>query len=137
MQIHTPDEIAVLVRTRRHEVGLTQTALADRIGATRQWVNALESGRPRIELGLALRALAALGMTLNLRATDQAAERETLGESAREALDVPSTGAPSTVRAVRGAPRPVVTWPAKRPSLDAVLAAARDPRPAPQTKAAR
>jgi HTH-type transcriptional regulator/antitoxin HipB len=63
--IRTPQEVGLLVRDRRNALGLTQEELAERVGATRQWVRLLESGKPRLELGLTLRALHALGLTLD------------------------------------------------------------------------
>lgn len=109
MQIHTTRELGELVRTRRHELGLTQDALAARIGSTRQWVVALETGRPRLELGLTLRALASLGVTLDLRVID------TNDAQAAGPTRVPR----ATAHAVSGPPRP---------SLDAILAGARELR---------
>lgn len=67
MRIRTSQELGLLVRELRQRRGLTQTALAERIGATRQWVYGLETGRPRLELGLTLRALTALGATIEVR----------------------------------------------------------------------
>lgn len=128
MQVHTPDEIGELVRTRRHDVGLTQAALADRIGATRQWVNALESGRPRIELGLALRALAALGVTLNLRATDHPPVSGAGEARGMRTQDQGPTRAPTAFPGASGPLSNETKRPVVRPSLDAVLAAARGSR---------
>ena len=60
-----PREIGLLIRDRRLAVGVTQAALAERVGASREWVRLLESGKPRLDLGLTLRALTALNITLN------------------------------------------------------------------------
>lgn len=66
MLIRTPREIGLLVRESRRTLGLTQAQLAERIGASREWVRLLESGaKPRLELGLTLRALTALSITLD------------------------------------------------------------------------
>ena len=110
MQIHTTRELGELVRARRHELGLTQGALAERIGSTRQWVVALEAGRPRLELGLTLRALASLGVTLDLR-INETSDTQAAGSAAR----------------VRRAPAHAVSGPS-RPLLDAILAGARELR---------
>lgn len=67
MRIQTPHEIGLLVREQRRALGITQQALAERIGATREWVRRLESGKPRTELGLTLRALTALGCSLDVQ----------------------------------------------------------------------
>jgi transcriptional regulator with XRE-family HTH domain len=118
MQIHTTRELGELVRTRRRELRLTQGALAERIGATRQWVVALETGRPRLELGLTLRALASLGVTLDLRVN--------------EASDAQSAGPARLGRATAQ----TVSGPSQ-PSLDAILAGARELRRTSTEKGAR
>jgi transcriptional regulator with XRE-family HTH domain len=65
MVVRTPREIALLIRDRRIAEGVTQAELAERVGATREWVRKLEAGGPRLELGLTLRALTALDITLD------------------------------------------------------------------------
>ena len=77
--IRTPREVGLLIRERRKEVGFTQAELAERVGSSREWVRLAESGKPRLDLGLALRALAALGITLDAgtpeRSTSSAGQR--------------------------------------------------------------
>lgn len=65
MLIHTAHEVGLLVRDRRRAARMTQAELAERVGASREWVRLLESGKPRLELGLTLRALTALGIRLD------------------------------------------------------------------------
>jgi y4mF family transcriptional regulator len=65
MIVRTTREIGLLVRDRRRETGLTQAQLAEHVGASREWVRLLESGRPRLDLGLTLRALSAVGILLD------------------------------------------------------------------------
>ena len=72
MRVHTVDEIAALIHETRKQAGISQQALADRVGASRQWVQRLEAGVPGIELGLTLRTLTALGIQLDLRASASA-----------------------------------------------------------------
>ena len=74
MIVRTSHEVGLLVRDSRRAAGLTQAALAERVGASREWIRMLESGKPRLELALTLRALTALGITLN-------AERESSGRN--------------------------------------------------------
>ena len=66
MRLHTADEIGTAVREARRQRGLSQGALADLIGASRQWVQRLEAGTPGVELGLTLRALTGLGLRLDI-----------------------------------------------------------------------
>ncbi len=66
MILRTPAELGLLIRSRRHELGLDQQALATRIGASRLWVIEIERGKPRAELGLVMRALTALDLHIDV-----------------------------------------------------------------------
>lgn len=66
MVILTADELGLLLRARRRELGWDQQTLAARIGASRLWVVEFEKGKPRAEVGLVLRALAALGLRIDV-----------------------------------------------------------------------
>ncbi|HEX6473362.1 MAG TPA: helix-turn-helix domain-containing protein [Streptosporangiaceae bacterium] len=66
MRVTTPAELGAYVRQRRRRLRLTQRELADRAGASRQWVVALEAGKGRAELGLVLSTLSALDLDLDL-----------------------------------------------------------------------
>jgi HTH-type transcriptional regulator/antitoxin HipB len=46
-----------MVRLKRQEKGLSQSALAAKLGVGRKWIIHLESGNPKAELGLILKAL--------------------------------------------------------------------------------
>lgn len=59
--------VGALVRETRVAAGLTQTQLAARIGASRFWVAAFEKGKPSAELGLALKAIHALGLAITIK----------------------------------------------------------------------
>ena len=72
MLIRTAHEIGILARERRRALRITQAELAERVGASREWVRLLESGKPRLELGLTLRALTALGIALDAQIADSA-----------------------------------------------------------------
>jgi DNA-binding XRE family transcriptional regulator len=61
-----PAVIGALVREGREAAGLTQTQLAERIGASRFWVAAFEKGKPSVEPGLALKAIQALGLAISI-----------------------------------------------------------------------
>lgn len=61
-----PDQLGRAVRLKRQEKGLSQLELAAQLGVERKWVIRLESGNPKAELGLVLRALDALGIRASL-----------------------------------------------------------------------
>ena len=73
MQIRTPTDLGALLRERRREMGLSQAALAARVGASRQWVVDLERGKTTVALGLVLRTAAELRLTLRVEASSIAA----------------------------------------------------------------
>ncbi len=66
MQIRNAIDLGAAIRDRRRSLKLAQSQLAQRIGVTRQWVIDIEKGKSRAEIGLALRALDALGLHLAL-----------------------------------------------------------------------
>lgn len=72
--------LAAAVRGRRRELGLTQAELATRAGVSRKWVYEFEAGKPAAELRLILRALDALGLTLELGSQDDARSTSTLAD---------------------------------------------------------
>lgn len=61
-----PEQLGRVVRLKRQEKGLSQSALATQLGVERKWVIRLEAGNPKAELGLVLRALAALDLQPSL-----------------------------------------------------------------------
>lgn len=65
MKIISVRDIAALVKQERKKLGWTQAELAMRSGVSRDWVIALEKGKPTLELGLVLRTLKALGLSLD------------------------------------------------------------------------
>lgn len=64
MELRTPADVGAAIRARRRALGMDQSTLARRVGVGRQWIVAMEKGKPRAALGMALRTLAALGITL-------------------------------------------------------------------------
>jgi len=66
MLIRTPKDLGAALRDHRRRRALDQLALADKIGASRQWVVEVEKGKPRAEVGLVLRAFDALGLALSI-----------------------------------------------------------------------
>jgi len=64
--IRNPEQLGRAIRLKRKERSLSQSALAARLGVGRKWVIGVESGNPKAELGLILKALEALGLRASL-----------------------------------------------------------------------
>lgn len=62
--LHSIADVAAAIRDRRRALDLSQAALAERVGVSRQWIVAVERGKARAEVGLILRALDVLGVSL-------------------------------------------------------------------------
>ena len=71
VQFRPPLELGLRARERRRELGLSQAELGQRIGVGRQWIVAMESGKSRAELGLVLRAISALELSLRIDFDDR------------------------------------------------------------------
>ena len=71
MFIRTPRDLGAAIRDRRRRRGWSQRELAEKVGASRQWVNEVEKGKTRTEIGLVLRTLDALDVTLRLDRDDR------------------------------------------------------------------
>lgn len=103
--------VGALVRQARMTAGITQTELGQRIGASRFWVAEFEKGKASAELGLALKAIQALGLAIRIepRAT---IERPAKPE-AKRTRDREPTLADVIARTIlsRAAPSSVVGWP--------------------------
>lgn len=67
VRVRSPAELGALIRARRRELGLDQSALADKVGVSRQWIIEIEKGKPRAAIGLVLRTLSALDVLLDAR----------------------------------------------------------------------
>ena len=67
MNIRSPLEIGLIIRERRKKLGINQAELARQIGVGRHWIIEVERGKSRAELGLVLRALSALKLTLEIK----------------------------------------------------------------------
>ncbi|MEP6779929.1 MAG: helix-turn-helix domain-containing protein [Gemmatimonadaceae bacterium] len=79
--------LGALVREARETARFSQTQLAERIGASRFWVAAFEKGKPSAELGLALKAIQALGLTLHIgHPNDQPVQQTPTKESAKQPI---------------------------------------------------
>ena len=63
-------DVAAAVRGRRQKLGLSQADVARLAGVSRQWVSEFESGKPTAELGLVIRLLDALRLSISLDERD-------------------------------------------------------------------
>jgi|SRR5205823_8165556 len=66
VNVRTPSDLGALIRDRRKDLGLGQALLAEKAGTSRQWIVAVERGKSRAEIGLVLRTLTALGLSLTV-----------------------------------------------------------------------
>ncbi len=76
MHIRGTRELGLIIRDRRRARGLRQEELARQIGVSRQWIVAIEHGKPRAGISLVLRTLNALGLALDV--DDRQHKRPTL-----------------------------------------------------------
>ena len=75
MLIRTPADLGALIRERRIALKLDQEALAKAVGTSRKWIVEVEAGKPRAAVGLILRALRSLGVTLQVNTSGQPERR--------------------------------------------------------------
>jgi HTH-type transcriptional regulator/antitoxin HipB len=73
MLVNNVRELGIRLRDQRLEMGLSQAALAKRVGVSRSWVIQAERGNAGAEIGLVLKAFAALGLDLDVRAANRPA----------------------------------------------------------------
>lgn len=66
MRVDGVHALAKEVKYLRKRAGLSQTELAEKIGASRSWVARLERGEERLEVRLVFEALWALGQTIQI-----------------------------------------------------------------------
>jgi HTH-type transcriptional regulator/antitoxin HipB len=100
MWIGTPEDLAQAVRDRRRHLGVSQGSLAERVGASRQWIVALEQAKPTVEVGLVLKTLAALGLRIDVRDPDYDATpyADALRAAASQEVDRTGDGVPPVRR---------------------------------------
>ena len=58
--------LGAAIKARRLELGWSQAKLAQQLGVQRQWVIRLEAGSEGAEVGTVLRALSALGLSIEV-----------------------------------------------------------------------
>ena len=76
MLLRRPHDLADLFRDGRARSGWSQSALAERLGVSRQWVSLVETGRTSVEFDLVVGALQALGYRLSVESSEEAPSRQ-------------------------------------------------------------
>ena len=66
MRAASVHDFATIVRGRRRDLGLTQGALAARVGVSRKWLSEFERGATAPDLGLVVKTLDALGLEISI-----------------------------------------------------------------------
>jgi HTH-type transcriptional regulator/antitoxin HipB len=112
----TPAIVGALVRDARTAAGLSQSELGARIGASRFWVAQFEKGKPSAELGLALKALQALGLTVRLEPRppkETVDKRQTGRKHATSASAIPAVDLGAIIAALTVTPKgkSAIEWP--------------------------
>lgn len=64
MLLRRPHDLAQLLREARLRAGLSQQDLAEKVGASRQWISLVENGKTTVEFDLVVGVLQALGYRL-------------------------------------------------------------------------
>lgn len=67
MRMRTATDLGAFIRERRTKLGMDQVALAEKAGTSRKWLIEVEQGKPRAEIGLILRTLKTLGVSIDLQ----------------------------------------------------------------------
>ncbi len=71
MLVRTVTDIGLVIREQRRKLGLDQAELARLVKVSRQWIVEVEKGKQRAEIGLVLRTLESLGLSLSLNAGNE------------------------------------------------------------------
>jgi len=83
MRIRTAADLGAFIREHRVKLGMDQSDLAEKAGTSRKWIVEVEQGKLRAEIGLVLRTLKALGVSLDI-----AVDRTQKASTAREPRNV-------------------------------------------------
>jgi HTH-type transcriptional regulator / antitoxin HipB len=68
MRIRTATDLGAFIRERRTRLGMDQISLAKKAGTSRKWLVEVEQGKPGAEIGLILRTLKSLEVSIDLEA---------------------------------------------------------------------
>jgi HTH-type transcriptional regulator/antitoxin HipB len=69
MRIRTATDLGAFIRERRTKLGMDQISLAKKAGTSRKWLVEVEQGKPGAEIGLILRTLKSLEVSIDLEAS--------------------------------------------------------------------
>ena len=72
MRIRTATDLGAFIRERRTRLGMDQISLAKKAGTSRKWIVEVERGKPGAEIGLILRTLKSLEISIDLEANPEA-----------------------------------------------------------------
>ena len=67
MRIRTATDLGAFIRERRTRLGMDQISLAKKAGTSRKWLVEVERGKPGAEIGLILRTLKSLEVSIDLQ----------------------------------------------------------------------
>jgi HTH-type transcriptional regulator/antitoxin HipB len=68
MRIRTATDLGAIIRERRTKLRMDQSALAKKAGTSRKWLVEVEQGKPGAEIGLILRTLKSLEISIDVEA---------------------------------------------------------------------
>lgn len=66
-QFRSPEDLGRAVRHARRRAGLSQAALAERLGVTQRWLSELETGKPKILDARLFDVISRLGISVTWR----------------------------------------------------------------------
>lgn len=90
MVIRTPADLGAMIRSARKRLDMDQTELARKVGVSRWWLVEIEKGKPRAEIGLILRTLNALQISLGAERTRKsvAKVKKAANKENRSSIDI-------------------------------------------------
>ena len=68
VRIRTATDLGAFIRERRTALGMDQLSLAKKAGTSRKWLVEVEQGKPGAEIGLILRTLKSLEISIDVEA---------------------------------------------------------------------
>jgi HTH-type transcriptional regulator/antitoxin HipB len=80
MRIRTATDLGAFIRERRTKLGMDQISLAKKAGTSRKWLVEMEQGKPGAKIGLILRTLKSLKISIDVEA-DSSVETPSQGKA--------------------------------------------------------